>query len=66
MKDKILIFVIGLLVGAVITAAGFLIYQKLNTNNNNNNMQMPNGRMEMMGERPELPQDFNNNNNFKK
>lgn len=30
MKDKILVFIIGLLVGAIITAGGFLIYEKNN------------------------------------
>ena len=33
MKNKILPFVIGILVGAIITTAGFLIYEKTNTNN---------------------------------
>ena len=32
MKDKILVFIIGLLVGAIITATGFLIYEKTNKN----------------------------------
>ena len=40
MKDKILVFIIGLLVGAIITATGFLIYEKTNKNSNTN--QMPN------------------------
>lgn len=49
MKDKILIFIIGLLVGAIITTLGFYIYQKVN----NNSMQVPqmpnnNGQMEQM------------------
>ncbi|MBQ9314071.1 MAG: hypothetical protein IJ220_03590 [Clostridia bacterium] len=49
MKDKILAFIIGLLVGAIITASGFLIYQKVNKNSN----QMPSeGQMQMM-ERPD-------------
>ena len=54
MKDKILVFIIGLLVGAVITASGFLIYE--NTNNTN---QMPNGEGMQMMERPdgETPPD---------
>ena len=30
MRDKILVFIIGLLVGAIITAGGFLIYEKNN------------------------------------
>ncbi len=38
MKDKIIIFVIGLLVGAIISASGFLIYEKLNNNTNTNQM----------------------------
>lgn len=73
MKDKILIFVIGLLVGAVITASGFLIYEKTN-----NTSQMLNGkRIEMMerpngertngskndGNRPEPPSGNNASNN---
>ena len=33
MKNKILPFVIGILVGAIITTAGFLIYEKTNANN---------------------------------
>lgn len=32
MKNKILPFVIGILVGAIITTVGFLIYEKTNTN----------------------------------
>ena len=62
MKDKILIFVIGLLVGAIITASIFLIFEKANRNNN----QMP-GRdgMQMMerpdGENPpKRPEDLEN------
>ena len=58
MKDKILMFVIGLLIGAIITSSGFLIYQKINKNTNTS--QMPNdGKMQMMekpdGEPPEKP-----------
>ena len=33
MKNKILPFVIGILVGAIITTVGFLVYEKTNTNN---------------------------------
>ena len=65
MKDKILMFIIGLLVGAIITASGFLIYQKNNTSTNAN--QMPNeGQMQMMekpdGEPPEKPSGSENDN----
>ena len=65
MKDKIFAFIIGLLVGAVITASGFLIYEKVNKNTN----QMPSGeRMQMMerpdGESPpEKPSGTGNNEN---
>ena len=33
MKNKILPFIIGILIGAIITTAGFLIYEKTNSNN---------------------------------
>ena len=64
MKDKVLVFIIGLLVGAVITASGFLIYQNANKNAN----QMPNGeQMQMMekpdGEPPEKPSESENSEN---
>ena len=49
MKDKILVFIIGLLVGAIITASGFLIYQNVNRNTN----QMPSGEQMQMMERPD-------------
>lgn len=65
MKNRILTFIIGILVGAIITTAGFLIYNKSINNNqnermkpfeNNGQMQRPNGNM---GEPPEKPQrDF--------
>ena len=66
MKDKILILIIGALVGAVITAAGFLIFEKTNQNNN----QMLGGeRMEMMQrpdgmEPPEKPDGKQKNGNM--
>ena len=47
MKAKILPFIIGLLVGAIIATGGFLIYQK------NNKHQGP-GRMN--GQRPQMVQ----------
>ena len=65
MKNRIFTFIIGVLVGAIITTAGFLIYSKL-INKNQNEMMKPfenNGQMqrpnENMGEPPEKPQgDF--------
>ena len=64
MKDKILVFIIGLLVGAIITAAGFLVYQKVSQNNN----QMPGGNgMKMMEQfdgqtPPDMPNGSDNGN----
>ena len=49
MKDKILVFIIGLLVGAIITASGFLIYQNANKNTN----QTTSGEQMQMMERPD-------------
>ena len=55
MKNKILPFVIGILVGAIIATVGFLIYEKTNTNN-----MMPNreriGEMMNRGD-GEIPPD---------
>ena len=58
MKDKILIFIIGLLIGAVIASTVFLIHEKVNKKN----YQMPDeGRMQMF-ERPdkEIPNNIEN------
>lgn len=66
MKNRILTFIIGILVGSIITTTGFLIYSKTTNKNVNPNermhmnqdgqIQMPNGNM---GERPEKTQgDF--------
>jgi len=51
MKGKILPFIIGVLVGAIIMTGGFLIYQK------NNKHQGP---REMNGERPQMMQQREN------
>ena len=61
MKNRILAFIIGILVGAIIATTGFLIYNKSINNNqnemmkqfeNNGQMQRTNGNM---GEPPERP-----------
>lgn len=60
MKEKIIIFAIGLLAGSVIASGAFYVYSISNANCNNGNTQMnedfhpkmPNGEM---GEPPELP-----------
>ena len=65
MKNRILTFIIGVLVGAILATAGFLIYSK-SINKNPNEMMMPmegNGQMQKpegdMGEPPAKPEgDF--------
>lgn len=67
MRDKILLFIIGILVGAVITTGAFFIYTKVTSSRiNNNPMQMPGGQTSMqggpggeMGQPPEKPDDSN-------
>ena len=52
-KEKIILFVIGVLVGAVISTGAFFAYIKLagvGTTSNNQSMQMPGG-----GTPPEMP-----------
>ena len=54
MKNKVLTFIIGVLTGAIIATAGFLIYSKIsNPFKDGRPMMGPN--MEM-GERPEMPE----------
>ena len=65
MKNRILTFIIGILVGAILATAGFFIYSKsinknqnemMKTFENNGQMQRPNGNM---GEPPAKPEgDF--------
>ena len=67
MKGKILTFIIGLLVGAIIATAGFLIYSKTVANNTTQpEMMQMNGKGQMggqqqgnMGEPPEKPSGAN-------
>ncbi len=58
MKDKIVLFIIGVLVGAVIATGAFYIYTTTSNtcNNSNQNMHM-NG-----GEPPEMPSGQNSGN----
>lgn len=67
MKKKILPFVIGVLVGAIIATAGFLIYNKsLSNNSTQSEMMQMNGNGQMqppsndnMGEPPAKPDGEN-------
>ena len=59
MKEKIIIFIIGLLAGAVLATGGFLIYTKTNNNSADTNKiheRSEKGRPGMNGEQPpEMP-----------
>lgn len=65
MKDKILLFMIGVLVGAVITTGSFYVYARATTcNNNNPGMNMDRGNPPSMpnGQPPERLDDNSQNN----
>ena len=57
-KDKIIIFVIGLLLGAIISTGAFLAYTKTSHNNNGHPPMQMNG-----GRHSSLPNQNNNNGN---
>ena len=67
MKEKIIIFIVGLLLGAVIATGSILVYDSVtnkNTNNSGERMEMPNGErpdgmggMNGNGQPPEMPQN---------
>ncbi len=67
MKDKIMFLIIGILIGAIITTGGFLIYNKSLSNNEvqpemmqmNENGQMGPPSNENMGEPPAKPDGEN-------
>jgi len=74
MKDKILLFVIGVLVGAIISTGAFFVYTKATTTcNTNSNSQigmpggnppsMQDGQSGQMGEPPAKPGESNTQNN---
>ena len=66
MKNRILTFIIGVLVGAILATTGFLIYSKTMNKNVNQEGKMPfenNGQMQRpninIGEPPQKPEgDF--------
>ena len=67
MKDKIFLFVIGVLVGAVIATGTFYIYTTTLSNSNNQSTQMNGGTPPEMpsgqnGQPPEKPDGSNNDN----
>ena len=66
MKEKILVFVIGVLVGAVISTGAFLVYTKTTSCNNNKHIGMPGDTPPSMPNNqngaPERPNNENNQN----
>ena len=63
MKNKIMIFIIGSLVGAILTTGAFYLF--VGNNNCSNNFPMSGGEPpeKPSGEPPEKPSDDNMNNN---
>ena len=72
-KEKILLFIIGVLVGAVISTAAFLVYTKTlgtssSTNDSSRQMpggtppEMPSGQNNQGGTPPEMPSNENSSN----
>ena len=66
MKEKIIIFIIGLLTGAIISTASIYFYTLANNQNNNlnNNSQFPGEKKDFNfdGNRPQMPLEDNNQN----
>lgn len=69
MKEKIMLFVIGLLVGAVISTGAFFVYTKATCNNNHkigmpggNPPSMPNGQNSQNGQPSDMPNNDNTQN----
>ena len=68
MKDRILLFIIGVLIGAIIATGAFYVYTTTNntcSNTNNTQMnggtppEMPNGQNNENGTPPEKPSEEN-------
>ena len=71
MKDKIMLFVIGILLGAVIATGAFYVYTTTNNNSCSNSIQMnggtppelPGGQNNETGNPPEKPNENNSQSN---
>jgi len=64
MKSKILTFVIGVLVGAIVATGGFLIYQNVSGNNKNNMNNFKGERQfKNFDENMQKPNDMQNSEN---
>ena len=58
MKDKIIIFIVGLLLGAIISTGSIYFYTVAKNSNDNTTQQetqMPNGQGGQQGQPPEMP-----------
>ncbi len=64
MKDKIIIFIVGLLLGSIISTAAIYIYTIANNKNSNNDIRMELPNKDMMNDKnmtnpPEMPNNKN-------
>ncbi len=66
MKEKVIIFIVGLLLGAIISTGSIYFYTVANSSNNNqgSRIEMNGGTPPSMpnGERPEMPNNNSQNN----
>ena len=66
MKEKVIVFIVGLLLGAIISTGSIYFYTVANSSNNNqgSRIEMNGGTPPSMpnGERPEMPNDNSQNN----
>lgn len=66
MKEKIIIFLVGLLLGSIISTGSIYIYTIANNGNNDMNMGMPSdnrGQGGMMDNNGTVPPEISNNQN---
>jgi len=68
MKEKVIVFIVGLLLGAIISTGSIYFYTVANSSNNNqgSRIEMNGGTPPSMpnGERPEMPNNNSQNNSM--
>ena len=62
MKEKVIIFIVGLLLGAIISTGAIYFYTVANNSNNAQGMQMNGGPNMSNGQPPEMPNNNLQNN----
>ena len=62
MKEKVIIFIVGLLLGAIISTGSIYFYTIANSSNNNQESGFKMNRGMPNGERPEIPNNNPQNN----